>query len=552
MKRLNFVIPVIFLAAFFLAAGSEAQDLCSEPVITAEGKVIGVADEKQPVCVYKGVPYAAPPVGKLRFRPPAPPRKRAELFKADQYSAECVQGGGAMPGVRAVPRSEDCLYLNIWRPQKSGKFPVMLWIHGGSLTSGSGVIPLYFGDRLAQKDVVVITINYRLAWLGFLAHRDLSAEDPNNSSGNYGLLDQIEALKWVKRNIAGFRGDPDNVTIFGESAGGWSVCNLLASPPAAGFFSKAIIESGGCQVATSLEQGYELGEQFAKEAGCEFRDPIPCLRGKTTEEIELAREVYKPKENLRLEKEGKQKSGGALSLEDAKFEWTPRVDGWVLDAVPIEAIRSGNFNRVPLMVGTNKDEFKLFLIAAPGARSLIPKSFISKELYSILGADTAAGIERLYPYKDYRKPLDAVGDALGDAALGCPCYQAAEGVSKYAPVYYYRFDFTKHRFPHMIGAAHAVEIPFIFDTLDRGPANLIASKKQRQNARPLVNDMMGYWTNFAKTGNPNDPASAGLTPWPKYDTVKRERMYLDIPVKAQTTDNVEKCEFWRRHDIMKQ
>jgi len=542
---------IIFLGILLVVVSpviTQAQELCDAQVLTAQGPVMAVNDEKSPVCVYKGIPYAAPPVGRLRFRPPQSPPKRNSVFKADHYSAECIQSGGPMPGVKAVPRSEDCLYLNIWRPKKSGAFPVMLWIHGGSLTSGSGVIPLYFGDRLAaEKELVVVTINYRLAWLGFLSHPDLSQEDPKGSSGNYGLLDQIEALKWVRQNIAGFGGDPNNVTIFGESAGGWSVCNLLGSPLAAGLFQKAIIESGGCDVVTTLDKGYEKGQQFVKDAGCEFRDPIPCLRSKTPEEIQLALDASSRKAKEQADKQGKKKSG-PLSPEQANFDWIPHIDHWVLNETPIEAIRGQRFNQVPLLVGTNKDEFKLFSIAIPGVRSL-PRYIIHKELFSILRGDTAAGIEKLYPYKNYRKPADAVIDALGDLGLGCKCFQAAESVSGFQPVYYYRFDFTRHNFPHMLGAAHAVEIPFIFNTLDRAPANLVASESKRKKAEPLVRDMMSYWTNFAKTGDPNGPS---LTVWPKYNSTDKQRMYLNIPLKVQKTDNVEKCEFWAKHDLMKQ
>ena len=395
MKRIVVLMFGIFAVSIFIPLKASAEDLCADPVGTAQGKVSGMSDAKEPVCVYKGIPYAAPPVGRLRWRPPQAPEKRTEFLKADKFSAECIQSDSDYPGVTASPRSEDCLYLNIWRPKKSGPFPVMVWIHGGSLTSGSGIVPIYWGDRLAsQKAVVVVTINYRLAWLGFLAHPDLSLEDPKGSSGNYGLLDQIEALKWVKQNIASFGGDPNNVTIFGESAGGWSVCNLLGSPLAAGLFAKAIIESGGCDMVATLDKGYKIGEKFVKEAGCEFRDPIPCLRGKTAEEIQLALKATKEKE--KAEKQNEPKKNSSLLEGAASFDWIPHIDNWTLDATPIEAIRSGKFNQAPLLVGTNRDEGKLFSIAMPGIRSL-PKGIVHSALFSILGSDTASGIEKTLP-----------------------------------------------------------------------------------------------------------------------------------------------------------
>ncbi len=539
MKR-SAIIMIGVLAAI-ISGKSSGADICADPVSAAQGKISGASDLKEPVCVYKGIPYAAPPVGRLRFRPPTPPQEHTGVFKADQFSAECVQSDGPMPGVAAAARSEDCLYLNIWRPQKSDgprPLPVMVWIHGGSLTSGSGIIPIYWGDRLAaQKDVVVVTINYRLAWLGFLALPDLSAEDPKGSSGNYGLLDQIEALKWVKQNIAGFGGDPNNVTIFGESAGGWSVCNLLGSPLAAGTFDKAIIESGGCDVTATMDKGYEVGKQFVKEAGCEFRDPVPCLRGKTPEEIELARQKYKELEKAKPKKEREQK---AESSSLGGFEWIPHIDHWALNGTPLEAIRSGKFNRVPLMVGTNRDEGKLFTMAMPGIRSA-PKGLVHYAVDKVLGGETVSGIEKLYPYQNYRKPADAIIDAIGDVGLGCPCYQAAEGVSAFGPVYYYRFDFDRHRLPHMIGAAHAVEIPFVFGTLDRPPANIVASKKQVEQAQPLVSAMMSYWTNFARTGDPNGP---GLAAWPKFDPQTQELLVLDSAIKTEPAQMADRCAFW--------
>ena len=549
MKHIAELIAGVIIGVIAIANLSFAQDLCTNPVDTEQGKISGLAEKKLPVCVYKGVPYAAPPVGKLRWRPPEAPARRSEVLKADRFSAECIQGASDYPGVKKSPRSEDCLYLNIWRPQKSGAFPVMLWIHGGSLTSGSGIVPIYWGDRMAaEKDVVVVTINYRLGLYGFLAQRDLSKEDSVHSSGNYGLLDQIESLKWVKANIASFGGDPNNVTIFGESAGGWSVCNLLASPLAKDLFSKAVIESGGCDATATMEEGFKVGDGIVKDIGCQGADTLYCLRNKSVEQITLGLDAAK-KQKLEEKKAkgGKSKKNNLLDRDEPQFKWVPHIDGWVLKETPIDALRSGRFNQVPLMVGSNKDEAKLFTMAMPGVRSL-PKSTLNKMMVDNLGEEIASDIEKSYPYQDYRKPADAVIDAIGDFALGCKCYEAAKSVSTFKPVYYYRFDYKKHLLPNMAGAAHSLEIPFVFDSLDRPPASLVFAASQRNSAKKLVDSVESYWTNFAKTGDPN---GQGLTAWPKYDQDKKLRIIFDLPLRVEPTDFVEKCEYWKDHDIFK-
>jgi len=546
MKRLARMLIVMLLANLWVLDAAAGDDFCSNPVSTAEGLVSGVSEKEQPVCSYKGIPYAAPPVGNLRWAAPQPPAAREGVFKAEKFPPECCQTAGPLFGVKASKRSEDCLYLNIWRPKKSGRFPVMLWIHGGTFNNGSGVIPLYRGDRIAgEKDVVAVTINYRLDFLGFLAYRQLSQEDPNGSSGNYGLMDQIAALKWVKQNIAAFGGDPDNITIFGESAGGWSVCSLLASPLASGLFSKAIIESGGCDAVTSMEKGYEIGDEFAKAAGCEGPEALACLRSQTFKELR-SKFSHQEKKEKKLEK--KAGSSKLVDIGEIMPKWIPRVDGWVLKQKPIDALRAGRFNRTPLLVGVTRDEVKLFTLTIPGIR-LVPKCILHQQLELNLGEEITEGIERLYPYDQYRRPADAVIDALGDMGLGCRCFEAAEAASAYQPVYYYRFDYDQHLLPHMAGAMHGIEIPFVLDNFKQPPAIFFFPGCFAKKARPLKNEVMIYWTNFAKTGDPNEEQ---LTQWPKYDTRERNKMILDQPLRQMTTDNVEKCQFWKEHDFLQE
>jgi len=269
------------LALIFIGPRSlMAAELCSVPVTTTEGPVSGIPESES--CAYKGVPYAAAPVGALRFRPPAPAPARAEVFVADEFSPWCMQSfhvGILDRNLLSIKVSEDCLYLNIWRPQKSGRFPVMFFMHGGGLLVNSGATGMYEGEHLSStQDVVVVTINYRLGAFGFLSLPELSAEDPNGGSGNYGLLDQIAALTWVRDNVAAFGGDPDNVTIFGESAGGWSVCNMLVSPLARGLFHRAILQSGGCDSTRTVDEGYADGRSFTEYVGCSGPDVATCLR----------------------------------------------------------------------------------------------------------------------------------------------------------------------------------------------------------------------------------------------------------------------------------
>jgi para-nitrobenzyl esterase len=428
--------------------------------------------------------------------------------------------------------SEDCLYLNIWRPMKSGSFPVMFWIHGGGFAAGTGATSFYWGDRIVeQKDVVLVTINYRLGPLGFLSHRDLAAEDPQGGSGNYGMLDQIRALEWVRKNIAGFGGDPDNVTIFGESAGGFSVCTLLASPLAKGLFQRAIMESGACWGALSEQEGFDDGDKYAGTAGCAGADVPACLRAKPPEEIldagaALQKAPYVSPYN---------------PTELINFIFVPHVDGHCLEATPVDALPAGNFNNVPLLVGTNRDEIKAFGILAPGFRNMLPPQ-VDRYMLKIIDKDSLKDFKKVYAYSSYRRPADAAYDAVGDMFLGCSSFEAAEHVSAYQEnVYYYRFDFDEHRAPHFLGAPHVLEIPFVFGYVDVSPAKLLFNKKQLVQARELSAAMMSYWTNFAYYGDPNGP---GLPAWPQYNTDTRERIYLDRPIHSGPTDNVEKCGFW--------
>jgi len=525
------VIASVTIIIIMSVSTSFAEDMCRVPVPTAEGPIIGTTKDGPKVCAYKGVPYAASTGGDLRWRPPQPAPKRSHVLEAVKFGPQCAQINFGVPRLLLPGQSEDCLYLNIWRPKKSGAFPVMVWLHGGALIMGSGSTPQYWGDTLvSKKDVVLVTINYRLGPLGFLAHRDLSAEDPNSSSGNYGLLDQIAAFAWVKKNIAAFGGDPNNVTLFGQSGGAWSVCNILASPLAAGLFQKAILQSGECHIVRSMEKGFVEGDKFAEKLGCPKKDTLSCLRSKPAKKILKAAKVDFPKEKR---------------LKNYSFGWEPHIDGWALKEIPLEALQSGRYNQVPLMVGSTRDEARLFAFMVKPTYRLTRDSKVKTDILESLGAALLPAFEKLYPYEKYKSAIETFIDALGDIIMGCPCLGAAEASVKYMPTYYYRFDYDDSRVNKILAAAHAMELPFMLDKMDFFLSKILYSRRQRKRARPLVDAMTSYWTNFAKNSDPNGD---GLMEWPRYDLEKRLRMFLDLPMRVGPTDNIEKCEFWKKNE----
>jgi para-nitrobenzyl esterase len=532
-RRPNYRIGVSALFTVFLC-GAQALagggTICPEPVQTTEGLVKGFSETEYGACVWRGIPYAAPPVRELRWQRPYPPDSHEGIFNAYNFGPSCPQNEVIFSGGESEAFSEDCLTLNIFSPQKSGKFPVMFWIHGGAFIIGAGTYDMYQGARLAtEKDIVVVTINYRLGALGFFALPELAAEDPDGSTGNYGLMDQIQALKWVQNNIAGFNGDPDNVTIFGQSAGGMSVCALLASPQAAGLFHRAIPMSGSCAIAGSLEKKYEDYQQFARDLGCEGEDVLDCLRQKPAE-------AFVPQ-------------GGLLSAIrniDEIMSHLPLIDGYVLTDQPIDCIREGNYNQVPVMIGGTRDEIKFFTMILPGM-SLVPRFAVNKLINWMFDEKTDELME-MYSYSDYKHPAQLFL-AVANDAFGAQSYVAAEALSERTPVYLYRFDWDETRFPDKAGAFHALDVPFVFGK--EHPDARIArwlNKKHDYSRAALGGQIMDYYTNFAKTGDPN---GAGLPDWPAYTTEKRDRIYFDNPITAAplTEKELERYRFFSEYGL---
>jgi para-nitrobenzyl esterase len=462
---------------------------------------------------FKGIPFAAPPVGDLRWKAPQPVVAWQGVKKCEAFGPECPQSPYPTASLYyspPQPQSEDCLYLNVWTAAKAGdKRPVMVWIHGGALTRGSGATKTYDGTAFAKKGVVLVTINYRLGPLGFLAHPDLTSESPQHSSGNYGILDQIAALKWVQKNIAAFGGNPGNVTIFGESAGSWSVNVLVASPLAHGLFNRAIGESGGTfgpmtrlkEDRDKLQSAEKVGVAFAKAAGA---TSIKELRQVPAEKIV---DVFNN------------------DTEGKKFRSQPNVDGWVLPDEIRNIFAQKKHNDVPVIVGSNANE--MTSLTAP---DLVPKTMQAyrARVQSQYGEATTE-FDVVYPAKDETDIASAYLGNLRDVAFTLQmrtwARMIANGRSK-AYLYFFSHVPPNPRSKYL-GAYHAGEIAYVFNNLNKTNP-LLTDLDQK-----LSDTMMSYWVNFATNGNPN---GAGLPKWAPYD--QQNEAYLDFGDTVQLRNHL--------------
>jgi para-nitrobenzyl esterase len=470
----------------------------SAPVVDAPaGKVAGAISNG--IRSFKGIPYALPPTGAMRWKAPLPMPKWKGARDATQFGAACVQPKGRPESIYfwSLPKtSEDCLFLNVWTPADARKAPVFVWIHGGALSGGSGSEPLYDGAELAKRGIVVVTINYRLGPLGFLVHPALSAESRRNISGNYGLLDQIEALDWVKRNITAFGGDPANVTIAGESAGGLSVMYLMAAPSARGLFHKAVLQSSYMVSAQELRtaghdaySGEAIGVWLAGKLGA---GDLAGLRSMDAQQI----------------------VDGAAAAGFFPFFV---IDGRVLPRQVVDVFDRGEQARVPLLAGFNSGEIRSLRALAPPVPA--DAAAYEKEIRARY-RDLADAFLKLYPSGNLQESIWATTrDSLyGWTAERLAIKQTALG----APAYLYLFD---HGYPAAdekgLHAFHAAELPYVFGTADRAPPNW-PKVPATDVERSLSNAMLDYWASFARTGA---PAAAGQPPWPAYGG---ERAYLSF------------------------
>ena len=482
--------------ALTLAGRAAAQ---TPPVVEApSGAVQGTLDGG--IRTFRGIPYAVPPVGAMRWRPPVAMKVWKGVRAATAFGPACVQPHSKAQSVYSpagqLPSSEDCLTLNIWAPENAAKAPVFFWIHGGALTSGSSREPMYDGRRLAEQGVIVVSINYRLGVLGWLAHPALSAESPQHVSGNYGLLDQIAALTWVRHNIAAFGGDPANVTIAGESAGGLSVMYLLESPLARGLFARAIAQSAYMVTMPSLRKtayGTPSAEAMGQMLAGALQAPgLADLRGMDAQEIT-------------------DKAGAAGYFPFAN------VDGLVMPAQMVDTFDQGKQAPVPILAGFNQGEIRSLRVLAPKAPdSAAEYEKAIRERYG----EFADAFLKLYPAADYKESILAT---TRDALYGWTAERLARKQTALGqPAYLYLWD---HGYPAMesagLHAFHASELPYVFGTFDATPPRWPAVP---ENDRPLSDAMIGYWTSFAKGGR---PVAAGAADWPAYGTTRSFMHFTD-------------------------
>ncbi len=498
----KFLAKALLLVTVPAAAVIALAQAPKSPVTPTEsGAISGVREDG--LRVYKGVPFAAPPVDDLRWRPPVPVTPWNDIRKADAFAPACMQDSVSMPGETPPKVSEDCLYLNIWTPAKSAheRLPVIVWIYGGGYISGSASMPLYWGDKLAHKGVIVATIAYRVGPLGFLAHPELSRESPHHSSGNYALMDQIAALGWIQRNIAAFGGDPKNVTIAGQSSGAISVSILMASPLAKGLFQRAIAESGGLFEPLQLAPRYLLanaehdGEKYAASLGATSieqlrRLPAAKLTGK---------------------------GDGIVH---------PVIEPYVLPASPYDAFTSGQQNDVPLLLGSNADEARALTDV-----SHVTAATFNHDLEQSVGA-LPPQLAAAYPHTTDEEARQAQLGLERDLRFGWDMWawarlQAGTGKN---PVYYYSFrqqpPFPSDSVYAGWGASHYAELWYVFDHLDQEPWRWTKADRR------VAEEMSTYWVNFARSGNPNGPS---LPAWPAFTNTDNRVLYISDPI---TTDRV--------------
>lgn len=502
------------------------------PQVVANGEnLLGLLLETSPpVAVFRGIPYASPPVGELRWRPPVPAVPRSGIQQATDFGPACIQRPSDVPDwyrfiaetlgqdPALVPElestSEDCLHLNVWTANLGGEelWPVMVWIHGGSNMSGSPSERVYDGTNLTRKGVVTVSFNYRLNAFGFLAHPALSAESEHGSSGNYGLLDQIAALEWIQRSISIFGGDPDRVTIFGESAGASNIAYLMSSPLTRGLFHRAIMQSGGYAVSEfrTLDDAEATGQGVAASLGVVDSGDATALRALTVEE------VYR----------------GTLDayVEDLSI---PNVDGWVLEKAPARVFESGHPAPVPLLIGFNADEWTTLGHYGPEATVETLHESLRSE-YGDLGEQAI----ELYPASNDDQAVEMVNRSQTDLWFACPSRFIADRMERVSSeVFFYVFT---RSLPapggDRLGAFHGAETAYVMDNLDLEVWAPRESYDQR-----LADIMSEYWVRFAASGDPN----GGENPtWPSYRAESQDYLELGDRVEARRGIRPAPCDLY--------
>ena len=502
------------VAALALCFSAAAQVLSAK---VTGGQLQGV--DADGVVSFKGVPFAAPPVGELRWKKPQPVAAWQGIRAANGFAPSCMQDSAMLQIQQAPPAmGEDCLYLNVWTPAKSAseRLPVMVWIYGGGFAIGTTAAPLYDGAKLAEKGVVLVSVAYRVGAFGFLAHPELSRES-GKGSGNYGLQDMIAGLEWVRDNITAFGGDPRNVTIFGESAGGIAVSMLAASPYAKGLFHKAISESGGSFAPSrrAAEGGLNVPSLAAAETmGSELLGKLGATR------IAAARALSAD--------QIQQAQGPGL----ASGFW-PVDDGDVLPGDQYVLYSAGRFNDTPVLIGTNSDEGALFI------QGDVTSAAFQGQIRGGYG-EHANELLAVYPNANDAQALQGARDVFRDSLFAWPTWTWArlQSTKGKGAAYVYYFDHRTPQRPN--GASHADEMQYVFRNLGSGFAAFGESTTRPQDA--AMSDLVStYWTNFAKTGDPN---GAGLPRWPAFTEPSQQVMVLDAASSARPVPNMQQLKAW--------
>lgn len=483
---------------------------------TTKGEVRGV--EKLGCLQFRGIPFAAPPVGPLRWKAPQPVEEWDGVSDATEFGPTCPQNAGTMEAMGGVgraampPMSEDCLTLNVYTPAADEALrPVMVWIHGGAFSTGSGRTPWYSGHNFARDGIVVVTINYRLNAFGFLRLDALF--DGLEQTGTLGIQDQIAALEWVRDNIANFGGDPSNVTIFGESAGGMSVGTLLSSPKAKGLFAKAIPQSGAGHNAHTIENADRLARSFLEITGVRAGDTDALLALSAEQIIEAA--------------------AGLAQTDVGSLPFQPCVGDEVVPVAPIDASRAGASSGVSTLIGSNRDEWKLFSLGIREGESLGRAHRPLRTLFEAAGRSADDLVSAYESKVDGGSELDVRNAIETDRIFRIPAIRLAEAqVANDAPTWMYRFEWPSSAFGGRLGACHALEIPFVFDNLDAPGADVFTGGTAPQATATAMHEA---WVSFAKTGDPG---------WERYDAEVRPTMLFDVESTVANDPDGDTRELW--------
>jgi para-nitrobenzyl esterase len=509
MKKLIIVTTALCAAA-----------MAADRVKVDSGWLEGTANSSSTVRIFRGVPFAAPPVADLRWKAPQPVTPWDGVRKADEYGPHCMQGKVFSDiNPRGTEMSEDCLYLNIWAPAKASteKLPVYLWFYGGGFAAGAEDEPRYDGESFAKQGIVVVNANYRLGVFGFLALPELTKESPHHASGNYGLLDQVAALRWVKKNIAAFGGDPDRITIGGESAGSLSVSALMASPLSRGLFEQAVGESGaflgsvGGRGMQTLAEAEKRGLAFAHLAGA---NSLADLRAETADQVL-----------------------SAAMKQDRGFGFWPIVDGWFLPEDVTRIYAEGKQSQVPLLAGWNADEARAAVTLAKVKPT--PQTF-EEQLRKQFGDRTGTAL-KLYPAATEAETIRSAGDLASDNFIVFSTWKWIDLQAKTGePVYRYEFDrpvpapaALRKMGITTLGSPHASELEYVFDMLHSRDVDWQPADQK------VAETMNKYWGNFIRTGNPNGP---GLAEWPSF-TKTHEVMHINVDCRALPEQHRARYEF---------